>query len=43
MTGLTQQEQKRNNPFTLEAILEEEPEIKNIFTRKCLILVCLNL
>lgn len=26
MTGLTQQEQKQNSPFTLEAVLEEEPE-----------------
>lgn len=27
MTGLTQEEQKRNSPFTLEAILEEESDI----------------
>lgn len=26
MTGLTQQDQKQNSPFTLEAVLEEEPE-----------------
>lgn len=29
MTGLTQEEQKRNNPFTLEAVLEEEPDIND--------------
>lgn len=29
MTGLTQEEQKRNNPFTLEAILEEEPGVND--------------
>ena len=77
MTGLTQQEQEQNSPFTLEAVLEEESDIntnhindalpfdkclkadtqadeeekkrrlyvqiaaiKNIFTRKCIILVC---
>lgn len=27
MAGLTQEEQRRNNPFTLEAILEEESDI----------------
>lgn len=29
MTGLTQEEQKRNSPFTLEAVLEEEPDIND--------------
>lgn len=27
MTGLTQQEQEQNSPFTLEAVLEEESDI----------------
>lgn len=29
MTGLTQEKQKRNSPFTLEAVLEEEPDIND--------------
>lgn len=29
MTGLTQEEQKRNSPFTLEATLEEEPDVND--------------
>lgn len=29
MTGLTQEEQKRSNPFTLEAVLEEEPGVND--------------
>lgn len=27
MVGLTQEEQKRSSPFTLETILEEEPDV----------------
>ena len=27
MTGLAQQEQEQNSPFTLEAVLEEESDI----------------
>ena len=29
MTRLTQEEQKRNSPFTLEATLEEEPDVND--------------
>lgn len=36
MTGLTQEEQKRNSPFTLEAILEEEPEVNNSYINDAL-------
>lgn len=36
MTGLTQEEQKRNNPFTLEAVLEEEPDINDSHTNDAL-------
>lgn len=31
MTGLAQQDQKQNSPFTLEAVLEEEPEVNNSY------------
>ena len=31
MTGLTQQDQKQNSPFTLEATLEEEPKVNNSY------------
>ena len=31
MTGLAQEEQKRNSPFTLEATLEEEPKVNNSY------------
>lgn len=33
MTELTQEDQKQNSPFTLEAVLEEEPEIKIDFCK----------
>lgn len=36
MTGLTQEEQKRNSHFTLEAILEEEPEVNNSYINDAL-------
>lgn len=36
MTGLTQQDQKRNNPFTLEAVLEEEPDINDSYINDAL-------
>ena len=36
MTGLTQEEQKRNSPFTLEAVLEEEPEVNNSYINDAL-------
>ena len=36
MTGLTQNEQKRNSPFTLEAILEEEPDVNNGYVNDAL-------
>ena len=36
MTGLTQQEQKQNSPFTLEAVLEEEPEVNNSYINDAL-------
>jgi hypothetical protein len=36
MTGLTQEEQKRNNPFTLEAILEEESDVNDSYINDAL-------
>lgn len=36
MTGLTQEEQKRNNPFTLEAVLEEELEVNDSYINDAL-------
>lgn len=36
MVGLTQQEQKQNSPFTLEAVLEEEPEVNNSYINDAL-------
>lgn len=36
MTGLTQKEQKRNNPFTLEAVLEEESEVNDSYVNDAL-------
>lgn len=36
MTGLTQQEQEQNSPFTLEAILEEESEVNNSYINDAL-------
>lgn len=36
MAGLTQEEQRRNNPFTLEAILEEEPKVNNDYINDAL-------
>lgn len=36
MTGLTQEEQKRNNPFTLEAVLEEESEVNDSYINDAL-------
>lgn len=36
MLGLTQQDQKQNSPFTLEATLEEEPEANNGYVNDAL-------
>lgn len=36
MTGLTQEEQKRSSPFTLEAVLEEEPEVSTNYINDAL-------
>lgn len=36
MVGLTQEEQKRNSPFTLEAVLEEEPEVNTNYINDAL-------
>lgn len=36
MVGLTQEEQKQNSPFTLEAVLEEEPEVNNSYVNDAL-------
>lgn len=36
MTGLTQEEQKRNSSFTLESVLEEEPEANNGYVNDAL-------
>lgn len=36
MTGLTQEEQERNNPFTLEAVLEEEPDTNDEYINDAL-------
>lgn len=36
MTGLAQQDQKQNSPFTLEAVLEEEPEANNSYINDAL-------
>lgn len=36
MTGLAQQDQKQNSPFTLEAVLEEEPEVNNSYINDAL-------
>lgn len=36
MAGLTQEEQKRNNPFTLEAILEEESDVNDSYINDAL-------
>lgn len=36
MVGLTQEEQKQNSPFTLEAVLEEEPEVSTNYINDAL-------
>lgn len=36
MTGLTQEEQKRNSSFTLESVLEEEPDVNNEYINDAL-------
>lgn len=36
MTGLTQEEQKGSSPFTLEAALEEEPDVNNEYINDAL-------
>ena len=36
MTGLTQEEQERNNSFTLEAVLEEEPDTNDEYINDAL-------
>lgn len=36
MTGLTQQDQKQNSPFALEAVSEEEPEVNNSYINDAL-------
>lgn len=36
MTGLTQKEQRKNSPFTLEATLEEEPDVNNDYINDAL-------
>lgn len=36
MTRLTQEEQKRNSPFTLEAVLEEEPDVNDEYINDAL-------
>lgn len=36
MTGLTQEEQRKNSPFTLEAVLEEEPDANNDYINDAL-------
>ena len=36
MTGLTQEEQRKSSPFTLEATLEEEPDVNNDYINDAL-------